>query len=98
MIEYRYDEEKIAALYFAELLDDHISKSILERGDVSSSEEATHLSKFFWNMVNKSAEGKIELPCEGSSEYWLEKLINSLGGYLERAGYEQEWNAEVDDA
>ena len=98
MIEYRYDEEKTVALYFAELLVDAVAKSIIEKSEITSREEAVHLSKFFWNMVNKSAEGNIKLPCEGSSEYWLEKLYNSLGGYLERAGYEKEWDTEVDNA
>lgn len=49
-------------------------------------------------MVNKSAEDGLILPCEGSSEYWIEKLYNSLGGYLEKAGYEKEWNEEIDKA
>lgn len=98
MIEYSYDEEKIVALYFAELLNDSAANSIIQNGVVSSSKEATHLSKFFWNMVNKSAEGNITLECEGSSEYWTEKLYNSFGGYLEKNGYSKEWDTEVDNA
>lgn len=98
MIEYNYNEEKIVALYFAELLNNSKAETILKGGSVSSSEDATILSKFFWEMVNKSAEGNIVLPCEGSSEYWTEKLYNSLGGYLEKSGYEKEWNIEVDNA
>ena len=49
-------------------------------------------------MVNKSAEGNITLECEGSSEYWTEKLYNSFGGYLEKNGYSKEWDTEVDNA
>lgn len=98
MIEYKYNEEKIVALYFAKLLNNSKAETILKDGSVSSSADATILSKFFWEMVNKSAEGNIVLPCEGSSEYWTEKLYNSLGGYLEKSGYEKEWNIEVDNA
>lgn len=98
MIEYTYSEEKIVALYFAKLLNDSITTSIIESGVVSSGKEATHLSKFFWNMVNKSAEGNVTLECEGSSEYWTEKLYNSFGGYLEKSGYSKEWEREVDNA
>ena len=98
MIEYSYDEEKIVALYFADLLNNSDAKSIILKGAVSSSEEATILSKFFWQMVNKSAEGNVPLPCKGSSKYWTEKLYNSIGGFLENSGYEEEWNAEVDKA
>jgi hypothetical protein len=98
MIEYSYNEEKIVAIYFADLLNNSKAEEILKAGIVTSGEEATILSKFFWEMVNKSAEGGVVLPCEGSSQYWTEKLYNSLGGYLENTGYEKEWNTEVDNA
>ncbi len=98
MIQYLYKEEKIVVLHFASLLSNTRAEEILKAGIVTSSEEATILSKFFWEMVNKSAEGGVVLPCEGSSQYWTEKLYNSLGGYLENTGYEKEWNTEVDNA
>lgn len=98
MIEYRYSEEKTVALYFADLLNNSKVKEIITHGDVSSSEEATILSKFFWEMINRSAQGDVVLPCKGSSQYWTEKLYNSIGGYLENSGYEKEWNTEVDNA
>ncbi|WP_445355688.1 hypothetical protein ACJJI5_04970 [Microbulbifer sp. EKSA008] len=97
MIEYRYPEEKTVALFFAELLQDTVAMDILERGYVTTSEEATHLSKFFWAMVEKSAQ-EPELPCEASPEYSLEKLYNSFGGYLFEKGYEQQWDNEIDNA
>lgn len=98
MIKYRYDEEKIVALFLADVLQEELAKSIIQKGEVANADEATHLSKFFWAMVNKSAEGGVELPCEGSAQYWTEKLYNSIGGYLERAGYEVQWNEEIDKA
>lgn len=101
MIEYQYEEEKIVALFFADLLKDSKSKSLLESGEVTNSEDATHLSKFYWNMVDLSAanqEPEIELPCDGSSQYWTEKLLNSFSAYLENVGFEDEWNTEVDNA
>ena len=101
MIRYRYDEEKLAALYFADLLNDGLTRKIIEAGAVANSAEATHLSNFYWHMVDASAafkRDKKSLPFEGSSEYWCEKLINSFGGYLERAGYENEWDKAGDDA
>jgi len=98
MIEYSYDEEKLVALFLAEVLGDVLAKEIIQKGEVANKMEAIHLSKFFWAMVNKSAEGNLVLPCEGSSEYWTENLYNSIGGYLQRAGYEDQWNDEVDKA
>ncbi|WP_444996376.1 hypothetical protein [Aliikangiella sp. IMCC44359] len=98
MIEYAYDEEKIVALHFAALLNNTKAEKILKAGVVTSGEEATILSQFFWEMINKSAEGNIHLPCSGSSQYWTEKLYNTLGGYLESSGYEKQWNTEIDNA
>ncbi len=98
MIEYCYDEERIVALFLSKILHDELAKNIIEKGGVSSTEEAVHLSKFFWRMVNISATEDIELPCEGSTQYWTEKLYNSIGAYLENAGYEKEWNEEIDKA
>lgn len=98
MINYAYPEEKIVALVFAEKLNDSLTQDILNKGYVSSTEEAIHLSQFFWKMIDKSAEQSVSLPCEGSSQYWTEKLYNSIGGYLEKAGYEAQWNEEIDKA
>ena len=50
-------------------------------------------------MVIKSADENhtdLKLPCSGSARFWTEKLYNSIGGYLEQAGYEEEWNRETD--
>ncbi len=98
MISYKYPEEKIVALEFASLLGDETTTKILQRSFVESRDEAIHLSKFFWRMIERSAEGNVQLPLEGSSEYWTEKLYNSIGGYLEKAGYGAEWNEEIDNA
>lgn len=98
MIEYSYSEEREVALHFSELLKNEKAKLIIIKGTVSSNEEAVILSKFFWDMVNKSAEGDVGLPCKGSSQYWTEKLYNSIGAYLENSGYEKEWDTEIDKA
>ena len=43
MITYRYDEEKLTALYFADLLHDELARKIIEAGVVANSAEATPL-------------------------------------------------------
>ena len=91
MIDYSYDEEKLMALFFADLLHDELARKIIEAGVVANSAEATHLSQFFWRMIDASAvfkRDKKPMPFEGSSEYWCEKLTFSISGYLEDAGYE----------
>lgn len=98
MIEYKYPEELQVALIFADALKDQEAKIIFERGIIVSRDEAIILSKFFWKMVSLSAEKTIQLPFDGSTEYWTQKLYNSLGGYVIGAGYESEWNEEIDNA
>ncbi|WP_144394977.1 hypothetical protein [Pleionea sediminis] len=98
MIDYRLKEEKDVALFFANKLNDGYAEEIINRGQVETSAQARHLAQFFWNMVNYSSQNSIDLPVDGSSELWLEKLYNTLGGYLESLGYEKQWNEEVDKA
>ncbi len=88
-------------LYFANELEDELALRILNSGGVQSSEEARHLSKFFWRMVDKSIElekQNVQFPWEEITEFWTEKLYNSFGGYLESHGFGEIWNQEVDKA
>ena len=97
---YKFPEEIEFAKHYAEKLNDEITLSILDAGEVKNSTEAKHLSMFFWNMVNKSVEdknNKILLPWPEGGEFWSEKLLYSISGYLERAGFEDEWE-EISDS
>lgn len=98
MIHYKDDEEKQVALFFAKELNDPLAYELLNKGKVANAEQATHLARFFWRMVDKSAEGKVQLPSGDSSEYWCEQLLHSLHGYMDAAGYLQEWDIETDRA
>ncbi len=98
MIRYAYPEEREVALTFARELNDKLAQTILERGSVVSRNEADQLSNFFWHMVELSAARTVALPCEGSAQFWTEKLLNSLSGYLNRAGYGASWDEAVDRA
>lgn len=101
MITHRFEQEKEVFIYFADQLGDHKAKAIIQSGMVNDANEARYLSQFFWRAVNKSVDikdNKEPWPFESGGEFWLEKLHNSIGGYLERAGYEDIWDDEVDKA
>ncbi|WP_020405061.1 hypothetical protein [Hahella ganghwensis] len=101
MIEYRYDEEKQFAQYFANVLNEEIVLNIFHTGTVQNADEARRLSRFFWKMVDKSIEMEkagTKFPWVENAEYWTEKLYNTFGGYLERIGYGEIWDEEVDNA
>lgn len=100
MITYKFEEEFQYVMHYANKLDDKTTISILERGEVRDSNEATHLSEFFWKMVDASIEDEkagVELPWTEGAEFWNEKIMNSLAGYLERVGYEKEWGELLRD-
>lgn len=101
MITYRYDEEKIVALYFANRLNESDIVKIIENGTVQNVQEALLLSNFFWRMNAKAIEDdeqEIIIPCEGSSEYWIEKIYNSWEGYMLRNGFISQWDEASDKA
>ena len=101
MIDYSYDEEKLMALYFADLLHDELARKIIEACMVANSAEATYLSQFYWRMVDAAVvfeKEKKSLPFAGSPDCWTEKLLYSISGYLENAGYETEWRTVSDNA
>jgi hypothetical protein len=98
-INYKFPEEIEFAKLYAAKLNDEAALSILKSGVVTNSKEARNLSNFFWNMVNKSIEdhnNKVVLPWPEGAEFWNEKLMYSFSGYLERAGFENEWE-EISD-
>ena len=99
MIEYKFEEELDIATYYANKLNDNTVLEILKRGDVKNADEAICLSEFFWKMVDLSIDDEklnVDLPWMEGAEFWNEKIMNSFSGYLERAGYEKEWDEIVD--
>lgn len=98
MIEYQYKEEKDFAILCAKELNRPVVLSILIRGFVETEEEVRELSKFFWDMVDKT----IELEKQGTtklgdnSKFWTEKLLQTFSGHLESVGYSDIWENEVD--
>jgi hypothetical protein len=101
VITYSYDEEKIVALHFANRLNENSVVKIIENSAVESAEEAFMLSNFFWRMNEKAIaddEQGIKVPCEGSSEYWIEKIYNSWEGYMLKNGYISQWDEASDRA
>ena len=100
MIEYKFEEESQYALYYAKKLKDEKALEILKQRKVKNITDALYLSNFFWRIVDASIEDEksgIELPWSEGAEFWNEKLMNSISGYLERSGFEKEWDSVVDE-
>ena len=86
MIPYQLPEEKEIISHYAKLLGDTKTEKIISRDKLQSKEEAVHLAKFFWNMVN--ASNKEDEKSGSNSEYLLEKIIITFMAYFRSSGYE----------
>jgi hypothetical protein len=98
MIEYCCEEEVIVAIFFAEELEDHRAKDMLISGVITSEDDARHFSKYFWSMVDLSAQIDKTLPLGGNPRYWVEILYGCFGCYMESVGYGSIWAEETDNA
>ena len=100
MIEYKFPEEKLVALHYAQKLTNTAAENILLAGSVANSEQAKVLSQFYWAMVDAAVQdqgsGIAVLEQEGV-EHWLEYIFHTFNGYLVSNGYEDEWDAESDN-
>ena len=100
MITFKFPEEKIYLNLLANKINSPFVLQLLGGEQVHSSEEAINLAKLFWTIVDKSIElensGELDEFPEGA-EYWNEKIMYSISGYLERLGYEDEWDRVTDE-
>jgi hypothetical protein len=100
LIKYKTEEEQEFIKHYASELKDELTIKILNNGQVEGKEEAIHLSRFFWKMVDASVEdskNNIKFPWVESTEFLTEKIMYSISGYLERAGYSKEWENISDE-
>ena len=96
------EKAKQVMLYYADELGNCYVHNILTKSEnVKDSDEARKLAIFYWEMLDKSAEdkesGKVVLG-ETDLQYWVERLLNIVSGYLESMGYEKEWEKASDKA
>jgi hypothetical protein len=94
VIPYTHADEKSTLLYYANLLNDKTAKAIIERDSIDNKDEAIHFASFFWEMARQSNEEDVKL--NKSSEYILEKIINTLMAYYRKIGYEDQWEEVAD--
>ncbi|MDH5179812.1 MAG: hypothetical protein OEZ39_04460 [Gammaproteobacteria bacterium] len=93
---------KLVAVHYAEEFNNKIVLDILvQPRNVQNRDEAIILAQFFWDVLDATARdrenGKIVLE-EANLQYWVERLMNIIGGYLKKTGYEAEWDRACDEA
>lgn len=94
MIPYKLPEEKAFILRYAKLLNDDRAESIVIRDCIQSEDEAEHLARFFWKMVERSNQE--DKKNDDNSESILEKIVITLMAYYHSSGFEEQWETVSD--
>jgi hypothetical protein len=87
------------ALHYAQKMGNVNALKIIEFGDVDSPEEAKILAEFYWAMVKVSVDDRDihgQEPFDNMDES-LEGLYNTFSICVSNAGYEDMWDAIVDE-
>ncbi len=88
-------------LYYAEKLGRHDLIPILaSQAPIANGDEALALSRFFWEMVDASIadrDNNLEVLGESDLQFWMERTMNVMGGYLSSLGYEAQWDLASDE-
>ncbi len=101
MIEYKYPEEKAITFHYAQQFNDSIVLAILEKGYAENSDEAHHLARFFWRMVDQTVvdvDQKKDAAGYTNLESCCGDIMQSFRSYFMRAGFSVEWEEESDNA
>lgn len=104
MLNFRGKDQKAKQLllHYAKELGNAFVFDLVDKDlDLRSKEEAVALAEFYWAMLDKSAEDKergVIVLGELDLQYWMERLMNIIGGHLSKMGYEDQWNQVCDDA
>jgi hypothetical protein len=97
----RDEKAKDVCLYYADKLKASSLVEILaSKASVSNKEEALELSCFFWRMQDSAIEDRdngIEVLGEADLQFWMERSMNIISGYLYSIGYEEQWEQASDE-
>jgi ABC-type molybdate transport system ATPase subunit len=86
--------------YAKKLNADSLIPIIKCNASVTSRDEAEKLSRFFWLMLEASADdrdkGK-EVLGEADLQHWMGRSMNVISGYLSSIGYGEVWDQVSDE-
>lgn len=92
--------QQICLHYARQLGATNVLEIIECKSPVRSKQEALVLARFFWSMLEASAddsENRVEVLGESNLQYWMERNMNIISGYLCQIGYEEEWESVSDE-
>jgi hypothetical protein len=92
--------QKLAIHYANMLGDEYASRVMSLSAEISTQEEAENITRFYWAMVDLAVEDQEHgREIEGTTdlEFWMEKLLNIIMGYLNRIGFREQWAKTSDE-
>jgi hypothetical protein len=104
MLDFSGGDEKaeLVLLHYAKQFNDEFIIQLVERkADIQNRNEAICLAKFYWKILDSSAqdhENRVVVMGESDLQFWMERLLNIIGGYLSKIGYSHDWNVVCDEA
>ena len=99
MIKFQTEEIKDFALYYAQKLSNQKALEIISKLEVTDSSEAVEICNFFWDLVDaaiKEQGTNVTGRWDHGQQFLSEKLMLAISGYLEKTGYETEWEQVSD--
>lgn len=97
----RDEKAKSVCLHYANKLGSEDLIDILAaKAPVTNKEQALRLSRFFWKMVDASIKDRdngVEVLGESDLQFWMERNMNIISGYLCSIGYEEQWEGASDE-
>lgn len=97
----KHQKAQQVCLHYARQFNSEELIPILEcKTAIGSKDEALVLARFFWQMLEAAAEDRdnqIEVLGEKDLQHWMERSMNIISGYLERIGYQDQWDRVSDE-
>ncbi len=92
---------KQVALHYAKTLGNQWIYTLIDNNQsIADSNQARGLSLFYWAMLDQSAldkENGVIVLDESDMQYWMERLLNIISGYLSNNGYQEIWDKVSDE-
>ena len=92
--------QTIAMHYAKRMSNQYALEVFLLTSDINTPAEAALITEFFWNMVDAAAEDEEQgSEIEGviDLQYWMQRLMNILAGYMNKIGFGDKW-VEISDS
>lgn len=92
---------QVVAVHYAITLKNEFAYAVLtQKAEISSKKDAEALTRFYWEMVDQAVddqENGTDIQGVSDLQFWMEKLLNIIMGYLKSIGMADVWNDVSDE-